>query len=316
MDKDIARQNRLSFPARFYIYQAERFPFLTHGLLISAFSFSAVSYSRICRGQTGFIPVPLFLAGVFITITLFFLLRIFDEFKDKEEDASFRSYLPVPRGLISLQELKITGIVIACLQIVVNLLFFPKMLIIYGIVIAYLLLMGKEFFVSKWLKEHQMAYVVSHMVIVPLVDIYASGLDWFLSGIALPFGLIFFFCVSFMNGIVLEYGRKIRTPGEEELGVTTYSHLYGPKKAAYLWLLFLFATLLLSLVASWYAGYGVMVYTILGLFFILCASPAILFLNKMTKKRSKMIEYASGLWTLAMYLTLGGGPMIGKLLFT
>ena len=40
-----------------------------------------------------------------------------------------------------------------------------------------------------------------------------------------------------------------------------------------------------------------------------------LFLKYKTNKLSKMIEYASALWTIAMYLTLGGGPMISKLLF-
>ena len=80
-------QNKAPFIKRFYIYQKERFPFLAHGVMIAAFTFSAVSYSRICRGGTDFIKWSDFLIGIFATITLFFLVRIFDEFKDKEDDA-------------------------------------------------------------------------------------------------------------------------------------------------------------------------------------------------------------------------------------
>ena len=101
----IQTQNKQSFLQRFYIYQSERFPFLAHGLLIAAFTFSAIGFSRICADKIGFISLNTYLVGFFITFTTFFLLRLFDEFKDQKEDAQFRSYLPVPRGLVSLNEL-------------------------------------------------------------------------------------------------------------------------------------------------------------------------------------------------------------------
>src|ERR1700722_654027 len=196
-NKTIEAQNNKGFLYRFYIYQNERFPFVAHGIMIAAFSFSAISYSRICRGASGFVDLKTYLVGIFTTITLFYLLRVFDEFKDEEDDALYRKYLPVPRGLISFKELKMSAIVVAVLQLLVNSLIFPKMLILYFVVIAYLLLMGKEFFIAPWLRKHQVAYVLSHMLIIPLVDTYASGLDWLLAGVAAPFGLLFFFGVSY-----------------------------------------------------------------------------------------------------------------------
>src|SRR3989304_1659589 len=181
-------ENSSSFLKRFYIYQKERFPILGHGILVASFSFSAIAYSRICRGAEGFVDWKIYLVGIFTTISLFLLVRIFDEFKDAEDDAKYRRELPVPRGLISFRELAIMGIIIAILQIVVNLFFFPKMLFIYFVIIGYLSLMGKEFFVVEWLKKHQFWYVTSHMFIIPLVDIYASGLDWLLGGVSAPGG--------------------------------------------------------------------------------------------------------------------------------
>ena len=66
-------ENKLPFFKRFLIYQKERFPFIAHGIMIAAFTFSAISYSRLCRNQKGFIAWSDFVIGVFATITLFFL---------------------------------------------------------------------------------------------------------------------------------------------------------------------------------------------------------------------------------------------------
>lgn len=307
-------ENNAPLLKRFFIYQKERFPLLGHGLLVAAFSFSAIAYSRICRGAEGFVPWNTFAVGIFTTITLFLLVRIFDEFKDAEEDALYRQELPVPRGLIRLKELKILGIIIAVLQIAVNLFFFPKMLLIYIVIMLYLSLMGKEFFIAAWLKKHQFWYVVSHMFIIPLIDIYASGLDWLLNGVAAPKGLLFFFAVSYMNGIVLEVGRKIKSPEKEKEGVLTYSSMLGIPKAIFLWIAVLSVTLAWSIAAAYYAGYGSTGMITLGTLFVICLIPALLFGRKRTNGLSKSIELASAVWTIAMYLTLGGLPMLKQLL--
>lgn len=62
----IPEQNKASVWKRFYIYQKERFPLLGHGLLVATFSFSAIAYSRICRGQTGFVNWNTYLIGIFL----------------------------------------------------------------------------------------------------------------------------------------------------------------------------------------------------------------------------------------------------------
>lgn len=306
-------ENDASLLKRLFIYQKERFPLLGHGLLMTSFTFSAIAYSRICRGVEGFISLKLFGLGVFMSISLFLLVRIFDEFKDAEDDAKYRKELPVPRGLVSLRELFWIGLIVFVLQITVNLIFFPKMLIIYFAIIAYLSLMGKEFFIAEWLKKHQFWYVTSHMFIIPLIDIYASGLDWFLEGASAPTGLLFFFAVSYMNGIVLEIGRKIRAPEQESEGVLTYTKMLGITKSINLWILILFLTLVLAISAAYYAGYGMTGTVTLGSIFIVCCIPAILFSKNHSVKMAKGVEISSALWTIAMYLSLGGIPMIRQL---
>lgn len=298
--------NQAPLYSRFWQYLRERFPLHSHGILIAAFGFSAIGYSRVSRDVAGFIPFNDYLICIFNTITLFFLLRVFDEHKDAKEDALYRQELPVPRGLISLKELRNIAWVVFVLQCLVTALTLPQMLPLYAMVIGYLLLMGKEFFVAEWLKKRQFWYVTSHMLIIPLVDVYASGYDWYLEGSEAPFGLIFFFGVSFMNGIVLELGRKIRAPHDEKPGVDTYSAMLGLTRALRLWVLVLFFTLILALGAAHYAHAKPVVSIALIVYFCLTLWAAIHHHRTQTTSSAKWVEQASGLWTILMYLTLGG----------
>lgn len=303
-------QNQLPFLKRFLIYQKERYPFLVNGLLISVFTFSAISYSRICRGLSNFINIKNFIPAAIVTVSLFFLLRILDEFKDAEEDKQFRSHLPVPRGLISFNELKWMGIITVIVQLVIQFLY-PGNFVLYLLALIYMLLMGKEFFVPKWLKKQDLIYVLSHMVIIPLIDIYASAFDWNLSGVEAPKGLLWFLAVSFMNGIVIEIGRKIKNKENDE--VNTYSNKLGYKKACYLYLLVICLTLLLAFMSAYYANLPLGSYVAISSAFVLGIVSVIIFLNKQTLKFAKLIEIGSGVWTIIMYLSLGAAPMISKL---
>lgn len=297
-----------------WIYQKERFPLFVNLIAVSTFTFSAISYSRICRGADGFVDWSTYLIGCFATFTLFFLVRVFDEFKDKEDDAKYRKYLPVPRGLVKLSELRNLAIIIGVLQIGVIAYFQLPMLYLYAIVIAYLCLMGVEFFVPEFLKKRQILYITSHMVIIPLLDIYSSGLDWLLEGEQPHFGLVFFFIVSFMNGIVVEFGRKVKTPQDEEEGVVSYTKMWGTKKAVVIWIITLLFTLIIATIAAFYAGYGLITFIVLATLAGFCIVPGILFIKEHTPKKAKAIEAVSGLWTVGMYLSLGGIPMIMNLI--
>lgn len=307
----MSRETR-SFPSRLVEYQGERFPLLQHGPLIAVFTFSAISYSRVCRGAEGFVPVGVYILGAVTAIFFFLLLRIFDEFKDAEEDARYRPYRPVPRGLVTLPQLRNLGLVLALLIFGANALAIPAMLPAIGLVLLYMGLMTKEFFVRDWLKRHPLVYMASHMVVMPMIDFYTTGLDWILAGTAPPSGLEFFLLVTFLNGIVIEVGRKIRAPGDEEEGVETYSALYGMKRAASAWGLLLVVTWGSALLASDYAGYGWVGAIALTAILLLCGIPALLFLRSGSRRHAKLIETGAGVWTIGMYLTLGGIPMAAR----
>ncbi len=303
-------QKRRPLLKRLWEYQAERFPVFRHGLLIVTFTFSAASYSRICRGADGFVSATEFVVGAITAFLLFLLLRLFDEFKDAEEDARFRPYRPVPRGLVSLAELRWVIIAVIAIALAVNAAVMPVMIWAFLLALAYMALMTKEFFIAEQLKRRPIAYMLSHMVIMPMIDFYTTGLDWINEGTAPPNGLEFFLTVTFLNGIVIELGRKIRAPEAEEHGVDTYSALYGARRATLGWLGILVLTYISAALAAWYAGFGQWGILVLTLILVACSIPGVLFLLKQEQRRATLIETAAGVWTIGMYLTLGALPML------
>lgn len=291
-------------------YQKERFPLVQHGPLIAAFTFSASTFSRAARGETGIIPLSHLLAGILTSLCFFFLLRVTDEHKDHEDDCRHRPYRPVPRGLIRLRELSLVAAGILAFVLAINLWLMPGMLGPMAVVLVYLFFMTREFFRPEWLKAHPLTYMVSHMMIMPLIDLYTTGLDWLIAGTPPPNGVSLFLIVSFFTGVVIEVGRKIRAPEAEETGVETYSVLYGPRKATLLWMGALFLAYLFSIAAAWSGGFGRSGGILLAILLLICLGRGMIFVASGRQADAKGIETMSGIWTLGMYLILGVTPLI------
>jgi 4-hydroxybenzoate polyprenyltransferase len=295
---------------RWWAYQAERFPVLAHGPLVFAFSFSAICFSSLLRGDAS-LPGAAAVATGFVTSLLFFLqLRIADEFKDFEEDSRYRPYRPVPRGLVSLRELGVVFGLAAAVQLALALWLRPGLAAWLAVTWVYLACMSREFFAREWLKRRPITYMWTHMLIMPLIDFYATACDWRVKADGPPSGLFWFLAVSFMNGIVIEIGRKIRAPEDEEEGVQTYSVLWGREKAVLVWLCALSATAFCALSAAARIGFGTPVAALLGLLLGAAGLVSWRFVRDPVAGRGKSFEAMAGVWTLLMYLGLGAAPLL------
>jgi 4-hydroxybenzoate polyprenyltransferase len=294
---------------RWWVYQRERFPVLGHGLLIAAFSFSGLSFAHLLRRAPG-LPGPLATAVGFVTCFLFFLqLRIADEHKDFEEDSRYRPYRPVSRGLVTLRELAVVFVSAGAVQLGLALLLEPVLALWLLLVWAYLALMSKEFFVRDWLTKRPITYMWTHMLIMPLIDFYATACDWAPAGEPPPDALGWFLSVSFCNGLVIEIGRKLRAPEDEEKGVNTYTHLWGRPTAVGAWLGALAATTVCAVLAARQVEFLLPVAVLLGVLLALAGWLAWRFLAAPATGRAKALERMSGVWTLCMYLSLGAVPV-------
>jgi 4-hydroxybenzoate polyprenyltransferase len=296
---------------RLWTYQRERFPLAAYVPLIGISALSAAAYSAAAWSRPGLPPWPVLLVGLATALVFFFLLRVADEHKDADVDRQFRPELPVPRGLVSLAELRRAGAAVALAAALANAIVAPRLLLALVPAVVWAGLMAREFFVAEWLRARSVAYLLSHMVIMPLLFAYLTGLDWLAAGADPPRGLPLFLGLAFLNGILVEVGRKIRAPETERVGVETYTTTWGLRAAPAAWLGALALAAVLGWLASRPTGAGGIVAIGLAVMGVAAALPAIGFLRRPTAARGKRIETASGLWTLASYLLLGFAPLIG-----
>lgn len=321
MQNSLSIKNRAdrALPARLWRYQAERFPLVQHGLLIATFSFCAVTLSALLRGAVAWPTWQTIITALLTLLGFFFQLRVADEYKDFATDARYRPERAVPRGLVTLGELRNVAFVWALLQILLALWLDPRLSLLLAGVWFYMALMRVEFGVGRWLQRHPLAYLVSHMVIVPLLDLYATACDWLphqpTGPHEVPVALLWFLAVSFCNGVVIEIGRKTWAPTQERPGVESYSGSWGIPRAVAGWAGALLAA----------GGCAVMVMAQLPFFWPLVASLSglitllivlgVRFLRNPTADGAKRLETAAGLWVATLYVLLGIVPMGVQLWF-
>jgi 4-hydroxybenzoate polyprenyltransferase len=122
--------------------------------------------------------------------------------------------------------------------------------------------------------------------------------------------LIFFLGVGFFGGMVIEIGRKIRAPNDEERGVETYSALWGRKSAVTAWLAACALTAAATLLAASRVDGTAPLAGLLGM--VLCGEiiAARRFLRHPTTNGARLIEQMAALATLCIYLGLGALPLL------
>ena len=327
----------------FKIYLNERFPLGKNSFFVLIFTLSGYIYTEllynskiiksILSKEVNRVPllwdkeidkVPIIwykLFPLFIIIFMFFFqLRITDEFKDYEEDLKYRPYRPVQRGIISLKALGKIGISTVIIQIIFAHVINPKLIYFMLLVWIYMFLMTKEFFIKNWLTERILIYALSHvliMIFITLVIVKGTGYilqDHFSETLYLLLekyeknifiGLIPLFALNYLNGIVLEIGRKTRKANEEEHGVQTYSKLWGRKKAVFILCIlyvieYIFVLFGLSNINKEFFLVGQLILTITLIL-------SVYFMIKFLKKdlTGKIPENISGIWILISSMNMG-----------
>ncbi len=177
--------------------------------------------------------------------------------------------------------------------------------------------MSREFFAREWLKQRPITYLWTHMIIMPLIDFYATACDWLPAGGSPPHGLFWFVIVSFFNGVVcVGIRRKIRAPEKEEAGQPPRrSVLWGGPKASrsvvdhhgdnrLARVPYLPAANSLS---------GEQVAITLLTTIVIATILVISFSRTRAVRYGRWFRKRSGIWTILLYLTLGAIPLLAKL---
>jgi 4-hydroxybenzoate polyprenyltransferase len=220
------------FPRRLYAYTRERFPLAPYALATTLFFLSAYLCGRALAGRPAAFGAEAVI-GLVTVFLLFLQLRLLDEFKDERFDAEHYPERPVPRGLVTLAELRVVGLVIVAVQIVLNALLGARILLLVVGALLFTALTAREFFVGERLRRNFLHYTLAHLTVLPVLACYAYGLAVLGSGDpAFKPGFVLFLALSYLAGLLLELTRKTRAPEAERAGVYSYTKHLGRKGAS------------------------------------------------------------------------------------
>lgn len=229
---------------RWLTYVKERFPVPVYLLLIGGFTLSGLCLAEGAFEWKGF---AVSFAGFLL---FFFQLRLMDELKDYDKDVVAHPDRPLPRGLLTTEEvgrtIKALTLVMTGFAVLTALLVNWTTGIAYLTVTVYLLLMYREFFVGAWLEDRPILYALSHQAIVFGVCIFAVA-PW-AEDLALAAPTLWLGVLVVGSFLVYEISRKLDPRAHPVL--KTYLVVYGPMKTS---LLVIGAT---ALAAAGAAGLG------------------------------------------------------------
>jgi 4-hydroxybenzoate polyprenyltransferase len=276
--------------------------------VIAAFAASTFAYAWALQDRSDLPPPHLPIAACVVVLLFFLQLRILDEFKDYDDDVRYRPYRPVPRGVVTLRALGRLGMAAAGIQAVTSALLGPPVLVVLFAVWSYAGLMAAEFFVPRWLKAHPIAYMASHMVVIPLIVAYLAAS----AGMGIPqSSLLWFAAMSYFSFCVFELGRKIRSPADERPGVQTYSALWGMRRAIQAWLAAMALAAVFAVLAARRIDAMALTVAAAALVMVLGGWARRSFLaDPAWSPHGRVFLSISGLWLVAMFLALGTGAWL------
>lgn len=294
--------------ARLWIYQSERFPLKKTVPLLLVFSAASICVSARLADRP--LPEwPAFVVGFVLAMALFFQMRVCDEFKDAEDDRRYRPERPIPRGLVSPAEVLGLGLLTLPLAVAAAWAWWPPVLWCLLLVWVWLAAMTAEFGVPAWLKARPVLYLVSHMAIMPLIDLLLTSIEWRPAGGAAA-ELWLFLALSFVNGCVLEIGRKLWSPENEIDGVDSYSGLWGHRRAATLWLGCVALSLVFLVATGFATGVGWLTLGVGVAAVVPCGLAARSYMRAPSPKAQERMDTVAGLWVFFCYATAGFLPFL------
>jgi 4-hydroxybenzoate polyprenyltransferase len=112
--------------------------------------------------------------------------------------------------------------------------------------------------------------------------------------------------------MVVEIGRKLRAPEDEEEGVETYTRVWGRARAVLAWLVVMAVTAAFAILAAAHVQSSRTVALALGAVFIASSVAGASLVSSPKRGRGKHLEALAGLWTVALYLTVGVVPFLTR----
>jgi hypothetical protein len=223
-DLEQYKTQRINDLQRFWTFTRERFDPLSHFVMLALFLWAHfLLLIKLNLLSSTYLQLILVSIGV---VVFFFKLRLYDEIKDYDTDVKINPTRPLPRGLVTMQEVK-RGIEY-CLVLEIILFASAGYPGLFGILFAttYSLLMYHEFFIGDLIRPHLTTYATSHTVVTLFLSLAIFQASSNLMIWDLPIEIYLFAFISWLLFNIFELGRKTYMKHEEKGQVESYSKVW------------------------------------------------------------------------------------------
>ena len=216
---------------RLHVYFKERYPILPR-LLLGVIVFLEIHFIILLNlGVTEFhIGVQEFV-GAFTVFAFLLWLRIADDLKDFETDKELFPDRPLPSGRVKKKDVMVACVVVQVITVALNIIFMRENIIFFIILYIYGYLMSKWFFQRAKIQPSLPLALITHNPVQAFVNLYIIAftlikydLPWVTLTNIMALWTLYF------PALIWEVSRKIKAPKDEN-DYTTYSKLFGYKKA-------------------------------------------------------------------------------------
>lgn len=235
---------------RLHIYYKEMYPVIPR-LLLGFIVFLEIYFIILLNyGITDFhISIQEFIGG-FTIFSFLMWLRIADDFKDYETDKVLFASRPLPSGKVTKKDLIIACSITQVITLILN-AFFMNNILFFIILYAYGFLMSKWFFKRSKIQPSLPLALITHNPVQMVMNVYTISftcIKYGLNPISLTTFLVLF--TLYFPALIWEVSRKIKAPKDEN-DYTTYSKLFGYKKATRFVMILTLVDIVTNIILVW-----------------------------------------------------------------
>lgn len=235
---------------RLYIYFKERYPIIPR-IILGLIIFLEIHFIVLLNnGVTKFnIGIQEFV-GAYTVFAFLLWLRIADDLKDYETDKKLFKDRPLPSGRTTKKDVMIAGVFFELIAVILNILFMNNILF-FVILYIYGYLMSKWFFQKSKIQPSLPLALITHNPVQMIVNLYIISftcIKYKIPAISLTTVMALF--TLYFPALIWEVSRKIRAPKDEN-DYTTYSKLFGYKKATRFVLIVTLIDIVTNIILVW-----------------------------------------------------------------
>ena len=235
---------------RLHIYFKERYPIIPR-LILGLIVFLEIHFIVLLNnGVTKFnIGIQEFV-GAYTVFAFLLWLRIADDLKDYETDKKMFKDRPLPSGRTTKKDVMIIGVIVELIAVILNVVFMNNILF-FVILYVYGYLMSKWFFLIFKIQPSLPLALITHNPVQMFVNLYIISFTCIKYNIqAFSLTTAMALLTLYFPALIWEVSRKIKAPKDEN-DYTTYSKIFGYKKATRFVLIITLIDIVTNIILVW-----------------------------------------------------------------